>query len=172
MKRLYYILIALMVVACNEGHKLESLKNTDMFEVEETVAAMENMEGAEAAIDFEMLATQKLQDYVDLLILQKQHPEFRNELKSQLLQLSIDTLVVFSKLAVIEAGTEITISDLEQLGAVERVSDSVQKITFSFNINSEATVQRDTLQAIFTTKSVTVDGLQLTATKVLFISSL
>jgi len=168
MKRLCYILITLTLVACSEGHKSkEFVKSADVSLEETSMEVVE--EGLGTAINFEMLATQKLQDYVDLLILQQQHPEFREELRLQLLRLSADTLLVPSHLTMGEAGnSEISISGLVQLGEVETVSDTVQKVTFSFKLNSETTVRVDTLKAIFTTQKVVIDGLQHTTTKVTF----
>ncbi len=160
MKKLLYIVVACMLVACNQAYKSEVPANEDLSEMDKVGEATEVE--TKVILNYKVLAEQKLNDYADLLRLQQQHPEFEEEIAKQLMQLSKDSIIPFSETK------KIVISELQQIGEVQDISDSVQQVTFSIQVETDTSVLRDTLNAIFTTRQVQLDDTEHTTVKVSF----
>lgn len=163
MRSAYYILILLFLISCNQGEKSDSLKNFDLLEEEVTATSYEVIP---EAFEYQSLTIQKLQDYFDLLVLQQQHPEFKNEIHKQLVALSSDSTKIPLNTA------KISIEEVQQIGVPEKISDSVQLLTVSFNVVTPSTTIKDTLVAKIVSKKVMVEGTEVTTTKLQFINKM
>jgi hypothetical protein len=156
-----YILILLSITSCNSGDKNESFKNLDVLEEESTTSAFEVIP---EAFNYEALAAHKLQEYFDLLLLEQRHPEFKSDIRRQLLALSSDSIGF-------AANTDkITIKNVQQIGASETVSDSIQLLTLSFDIETASTSTRDTLIAKIISKNVMLEDAEVPTTKLYFLN--
>ena len=164
MRKLVYIFIALLLISCANNKKevpTEAIESVDM-EKTETVFESAALEDKKEAFSYQYLTEQKLQDYYDLLVLQQQHPEFKEDITAQLQELSNDVT------AIPDSTQKITIKNVQQMGATLKISDSVQKIRLLFDIVTESTNKRDSITAIVSTKKVYLDQQEVISTKVVF----
>jgi hypothetical protein len=152
----------MFLFACSKARHKESMVSTDAIELE---AAPFVEEEILKKVDFEKnitqlnpLIKQKLQEYYDLLALEKANPEFTNEIKVQLKKLSDIQLELDSTI------NQVKIEDILFLSSIEKVSDSIQKVKFSYNNGSKT----DSLTAIIKTTPVKVDDQTIWNTQVLF----
>ena len=110
----------------------------------------------------DQLISEKLQDFYDLMALQNEHPEFMEEVSKQLKVYTNDSISNY------KANDFTIIKNIKQLGRIVIVNDSVKKIKLSYE-KSENNIKRiDTIYAIITNKSVTVDNEVLISNKVRF----
>jgi len=165
MKKLLYISIAFFIISCANNRKeaaIDAVESVEMEQNETTVLESTAMEDMSAEFQYQQITTQKLQDYFDLSVLQQQHPEFKEEITTQLQELSKDILII-------EYSTQqAIIENVQQLNEIQRVSDSVQKIKIRFDIRTNDSVKSDSITAIIITKKIRLDDEEVTSTKVLF----
>jgi hypothetical protein len=111
---------------------------------------------------YQQLTNQKLQDYFDLLLLQKNHPEFKNDIIKQLQDISDEQRTISA------TANNIKIQNIKQIGMPQKLSESVQKLTLSFDIVIGKTRQKDTIFAMINAKKISLDGKEFVSTKVFF----
>ena len=162
MKKLIYITVAsLLLSSCANNAKEASTSDMDFSETE--VHGNNNIDLEETAVFARIdLAEAKLQDYFELLVLQQKHPEFKEDIRSQIRNLSESDANIPDSLNII------SIENLRQAGAIQQFSDSVQKIKFYFNLITENGARADSITAVLRTQKVTVEQQEVTATKVTF----
>lgn len=157
-----YILALLFVLSCSKAPRSESSVFTDKIE-EVGMVADESIEvfkefDIENTTSLNTILKQKLQEYHDLLLLEKTNPEFSNEIKEQLKKLSDEKLDIDS----IEG--EVSIRDILFLSSAEKISDSIQKIKFSYRANTKT----DSLTAIVKTIPIVIENQTIWSTSILF----
>ena len=160
MKRMMYIGLVCSCFACNSGMESDQLKSVDVIEAEESVMTAEEI--IAPAIDYNAMAAQKLQDYADLLVLKMKHPEFLEEISSRLKNLSSD------KLMDITITESIRIENVKVVDAVEYVSDTIQKMRFSYTIVSGTTKLKDTVTATIQSKKLKFSDEEVVSYKLSF----
>jgi hypothetical protein len=164
MKRLLYFLLLLFVLSCAKGKK-EAPAARDMKEPEvEKPMPVTNTTIATTseAFEYQHLTTQKLQDYVDLLTLQQQHPEFNEGIASQLQKLLKDSI------RITKTGQKITIKNVQRIDSMHSISDSVQKMWVRFDMIADNYVKSDSIAVFIKTKKILLDGNEVIATKLVF----
>ncbi len=161
MKRLIYIFVVLFITSCTNNRKEVSIEAVEM-EKTETVLESTALEDVKETFTFQHLTEQKLQDYFDLLVLKQQHPEFIDDIRTQLHELSEDSIIIsyFPQ--------EVDIKNVQQIGETQQISDSIQKIKLRFDISTNDSVKKDSIVAIIKTKRITLDNEELISTKVVF----
>ncbi len=161
MKRLIYIFVVLFITSCANNRKEVSIEAVEM-EKTETVLESSVMEDVKETFTFQHLTEQKLQDYFDLLVLKQQHPEFIDDIRAQLHELSQDTILIsyFPQ--------KVDIKNVQQIGKTQQISDSIQKIKLRFDISTDNSLKSDSITAIIKTKRITLDNEELISTKVVF----
>lgn len=158
MKKLAYIsLVLLIMLSCKE----QAMKNDKAYEVVEETFIEDDVSGISEINSYETLSIQKLTEYFDLLKLKAEHPEFEESIISQLENYTSESLIK----GVLSRG--FTIENIDQMGGVKKISDSVSKIQFQFDIVSENTTLKDSVFAIVTSKDVVLEGEVLKSIKVL-----
>jgi len=174
MKKLIYIFIGLIIASCA---KHEASKNMDINAVE-AIEEAEIFHEYKVPIDDDMkfkfnidnstnseyqdLAITKLKEVSDLINLKQQHPEFKEDIEAQL-----NTLIQKNTtLQFLDSNS--SIENISQKGNMEKVSDSIQKMTLHFNIVSGNKTIKDSLNAYITNKSVIIDGNSIKTNKVRF----
>jgi hypothetical protein len=161
MKKLTYIAIAILFSACANNTKEASVSDMDFSETE--IYGNDNMELEGTAVrESTDLASAKLQDYFELVLLQQKHPEFKEDIRAQIQSLSERGLLLADSIPVI------SIENIRQNGAVQSLSDSLQKIQFYFDLTTENGVRADSITAVLRTQIVTLDEQKVTAIKVTF----
>ncbi|GAA3629135.1 hypothetical protein [Flavivirga jejuensis] len=159
MKRLTYIICILIFISCknNEANKvsespvLEMENDTEVYDFE--INSKVNR--------YETLSTQKLQDYFDLIKLQKKHPEFKDDILLQLRKLSNDSILNYTG--------DFSIENIHQVGEVETISDSIQKIKLVYNVVSDSYKGLDSILANIISKTILIDETATISNKVVFL---
>lgn len=157
---LYILFVILVTVSCNNSYNSESLKASDVAEEELEEAVAEADDGK--TVDYEAIAKQKLQEYVDLKLLQQQHPEFKSGITAKLEALSEDDIDIFPD------SLETDIKNISQISEARRLNDSVTELRLSFDIVSEKSTRKDTLYALILSRTIQLDGLERISTKMTF----
>lgn len=98
----------------------------------------------DALLDF---STQKLNEYVELIQLKQQHPEFESDINAQLLSFTKDNELIFNY------DNGFTISNIEQIGKPERASDSVEIFTLKFTVETNSRTFKDSILTRVTSHS-------------------
>lgn len=162
MKKFIYITLAsFLLFACANSNKEPSSSDLDFSETE--VMGNNNMDLEESVLMTSTdLATSKLRDYFELLLLEQKHPEFKENIQSQIRNLTESDFNISDSLSII------SIENIRQEGVVEQFGDSLQKIKFYFNLIIENGSQADSITALVRTQKVKVDSQDVTATKVTF----
>jgi len=162
MNRLIYIFVVLFIASCANNRKEAATEAVDM---EQSETVLESTAFEDAAIEtftFQHLTEQKLQDYFDLLVLQQQHPEFIDDIRIQLQELSKDSVIKA------DFPQKVDIQNVQQVGETLQVSDSIQKIRLRFDIIANNSIKKDSITAIIKTKKVSLDNEEFISTKVKF----
>jgi len=167
MKRVLYIICILFIVSCSNRkeaprHSNEAIETTDLKQEDAAVLASAPISIENKEFAYQKLTSQKLQDYYDLLLLQNQHPEFQNEIKEQLQELSTHKILIAKSIQ------SIRIQNVQQLEDVIKISDSLQRIKFSYDISTGDSIKTDTITAIIKTNRLDLDGTEVIATKIKF----
>ncbi len=165
MKKLLYIFITLFIISCANNKKeaaMDAVESVEMEQNKTTILESTAIEDMSGVFQYQQITTQKLQDYFDLSILQQQHPEFKEEITTQLQELSKDILIIA------DSTQQVIIENVQQLSEIQRVSDSVQKIKIRFDIRTNNSVKNDSITAIITTKKIRLDDKEVISTKILF----
>ncbi len=162
MRRLLYIALIINVLSCAKQSK-EAPIEVDAVEIQENMVLESPMaKKADEGFAFQQLTQQKLQEYYDLIVLQKQHPEFKEDINSQLKELSRAKILV-------DASEEVQIKNVQQIGKSEQASDTIQKIRIRFDVVGTNSTRTDTLTAIIKTKKMMLDNKEVVSTKVVFL---
>lgn len=147
--------------SCANSNKEASISDVEFSENE--VVGNNNKDLEEAAtFTNTQLAEVKLQDYFELLVLRQKHPEFKEEIRSQIQSLSEPNLTIPDSLDII------SVENLRQAGTVLQLGDSLQKIKFYFNVITENGIREDSITAVLRAQKVTVEQQEVMSTKVTF----
>ena len=155
-----------LILACNSGMESDAMKSTEAAESEMTVSTDEIDKDEEASIDmdaainYEVIASQKLMEFADLRNLMTKHPEFKADLTNQLLNFSSDSLLL----------KENDIIEISGIRVLEHkiVNDSLTKVKMDFTIKTPDGSVRDSILAIFRFDAIELEGQIFNSTKVTF----
>lgn len=157
--RKYICLISVLLgISCASENKEAQaaydvgLENVELYE--------EEFQGKE--ITLEHLTSQKLQNYFELLQLQKKHPQFKDEIEEQLKSFTKEGMIISN------AFEGITVSNIKQIGKVVKVSDSVVKLKLVYDRVSENNTREDSIYAFITTKNIYLDDKQTVSNEIVF----
>ncbi|MFK7812559.1 MAG: hypothetical protein AB8B59_08700 [Maribacter sp.] len=154
---IWIVLIGFFFSCTNKNRMMES--EFEDFEVSES----KNYELILKELSLEDLTSQKLIDYYDLLQLKDSgSSEFQEDVIHQLRAFSGESLLETDSLSTI------SIRNIHQIGDVEQVSDSVQKIKLRYEVYGEYADKSDSIYAIITSKNVLIDKVKTKSTNVIF----
>lgn len=157
------ILTSILFVACVT--EPDKMNNTDNFIFDDSI----DVEELKKVEDFnynnknnEQLINLKLQDFYDLLALQNTHPEFTKEVKQQLKTFTEDSLFNYT--------TEILepIKNLKPIGTFQPIDSVTKKMLYTYDIILKEGVKTDTIWAIISSETITVDDKDLVSQKIKF----
>lgn len=151
-----YILIFLVLCSCSKAREQESAAyaEEDEMVIEESFAKFDINNTAQLT----PLLKQKLQEYYDLLYLKNSSPDFSGQIDKQLNKILKETPRTDS------LHDSIKIKNITILSNPENISDSIQKIKFSYGSGSMI----DTLSAIIKTTPVTIEDQLIWSTNISF----
>lgn len=151
-----YILIFLIFFSCSRVREQENAVYAveDEMVIEESFAKFDINNTSQLT----PLLKQKLQEYYDLLYLKNSSPDFSGQIDTQLNKIFKETPQTTA------LNDSIKIKNITYLSGAENVSDSVQKIKFSY----EAGPMIDTLSAIIKTTPITIDEQVIWSTNISF----
>ncbi len=163
MKRPLYFLLLLFVLSCAKNKSETPARDILEMEAEEAVSEAKPILGnTSETFEYQHLTTQKLQDYFDLLLLQQQHPEFKKSITIQLQKLLKDSIALSHPVQ------EITIQNVQQIGNIQHVSDSIQKMKVHFDMIADNDTKSDSIVVFIKTKKIVLDGNTVIAAKLMF----
>lgn len=153
-KNLIYILLILLA-ACAEAKKEPEMMENDIIIEASPVVAIEDFQ-------YQNISKQKLQDLFDLLILQKNHPEFYVDITTQLNEISKDNISVSDKIE------NVLIENISMIEPIRKVSDSIKTMKIDFDRISNLGVLKDSLLVIIKTEQIIIDEDELESTSITF----
>ena len=158
-----WFMSVLLINCAMENRSPNSKDLDDIILIEEAVEAAEAVADYESSPTFnEELINQKLQDFYDLVALHSEHPEFMDEVSSQLKNFTNDSISNY------KTTDFAVVKNVRQLGKTVFVNDSIQKVKLAYDKVVGSTKTRDTIYAIITKKMVTLDEEILISNKVQF----
>jgi len=160
-KVLYIITLLFIVISCSEAKREAPLMESKTTEMSSEVSPVDRI-ALEESFAFQYVTQQKLQDYYDLMVLLKQYPEFKEDITLQLKEISKE------KITIPDYTQLIRIENLQQLGDIQQVSDSIQKIDLQFDIIDNTNIKKDTITAQIITKKIQLDNTEVVSTKIVF----
>ncbi len=147
----------LFLVAC-------SSKSSKSMNIDYKAEAIEESGGIQSSKinNYKALSIQKLNEYFDLLKLQRQHPEFNSDIEAQLTKYTSQALITGNLPATFK------VNEIKQIGEVQKVSDSVNKIQLSYNLEVNNSQIKDSIFAYCSLKTITINGQNIMSNKVRF----
>ncbi len=156
MKKLVYILIFAILGSCMNNKDTKESMPSIMTEDMDDSYRIEN-----SNFNTTTLAQQKLQEYYDLSLLQKHHPEFESDIKLQLSKFADLPLNISNTIQ------EITIKNVTEISH-QKLTDSTSKLRLRYEVTSKKGSSFDTISAIIKTKIITLNNEIITTNKLTF----
>ncbi len=156
MKKTIILLLSFMLSCVNHTTK------NDVYALEDS----ELMEYEMKANNFtlEKLASEKLQNYFELLKLKKEHPEFKEDIVLRLKEFSKQELVKMDDL------DSFYVKNIRKAETALKLSDSVQKLKLYYDITLGNRNKTDSLNALITSKKIMLDGIETKSIVIKFAS--
>lgn len=161
MKKLIFLFIVIIIVSCKNETTKSNIDLNEVMEIEKEVTKDISDTSDNQIFLNKELTKEKLQELYDLIVLKNEHPEFKVSINKQLKSYVNDSIPN-------KAIAEGTINNIALKGDIIQVSDSIQKVELYFDFLTKNTVKKDSIWAIFTSKTIIVNGEELKSTKVTF----
>lgn len=87
----------------------------------------------------EAISIQKLNEYIELIKLKQEHPEFESDINAQLLSFTTDSL------SILYYPKGFDISDIKQLGDAKTESDSTEEFVLGYTVKTETMTFKDSV---------------------------
>ena len=155
MKQFSYIFLIALIFSCSNAENKKHFDNSSNLNT-----INDNNTKKFNTHKYEGIATQKLKEYMELLKLQEKHIELKKDIDIQLRALSEGRIIKKENNTIIE--------DIHQIGTIEKISDSIDKITLTYTSISETIRKKDSIHAIIKRSSFIVDGKKVISNKVFF----
>ncbi|WP_298759033.1 hypothetical protein [uncultured Psychroserpens sp.] len=143
MKKILYILLIIGMIACKHD---QEMKNQTIDSAPMSVEDEDDYNYDSKAATFEDISTQKFGEYIDLVKLKQDHPQFETDINSQLLSFTEDSLFNLNY------PKGFTISDIEKIRNIEMKLDSIEFFTIRFTVNTNTLTFKDSILAKVTSK--------------------
>ena len=156
MRALIYILVCGLLFSCSNANKGET-----MVEAAEEVVGNADAKVTSETFKYETILTQKTQELLDLKALAQKFPEdsaVKEQLATITEALDLTTIKGYEK-----------VSAIEELTPLKRINDSVQHLRISVSTKgAQGEMHKDSITAVITTRMFILDGIEQTATKIIF----
>lgn len=146
MNKVTYILLFFCFIACKHNDALKS----ESAEIENIMADVDD-DFENILLSAETVSSNKFEELIELIKLKQTHPEFQSDINQQLLRFTQDSL------SVMNYPKGFTITNIEQLGASKKLSDSLEVIVLGFTVSSEQGTFKDSVVTEIQNKIITID---------------
>ena len=147
------------LIACNHSEVMKS-ESVDM-EIESDI---KEVTVSNETISLERLSSQKLIEYLDLIKLRQQHPEFESGINAQLLSFTKDS-------SLLNYPKGFTISNIKQIGVSNIISDSLKTFTLGFTITTESNSFKDSVLTEVRSKEIYIGTKNIISKKLRFLKN-
>jgi hypothetical protein len=147
MRNIILILIALFIISCSNDSSIISKEKSVVFNKE---------------YSNETLLEEKFKEFYDLNILLKKYPDFKDDIEQRIKNFTSNPESIF------ELNDSTKIKNIQQKGALIKVSDSVQMTQVVYDLVTENSIKKDSVLAFITSSKVIIDSEEIISTKVNF----
>ncbi|MBU2928807.1 hypothetical protein [Winogradskyella psychrotolerans] len=161
MKR-YLTLLILVLFSCNTATNEKSMEHSEMDDSE--INAISALDIEKSNFNELNLIEEKLQDSYDLVYLTEKNSDFETT------KLSSSVIIKNLILDNLDNHNFPTITDIQQIGNLESLNDSITHINFRYILKQGNSEIKDTLKAIMHKQNVTIEGQTKTSIKIDFTS--
>lgn len=160
MKKLAWTLFVVIIVGCNnptkeaspsEDYRFEAVSDEDV--AEESVISAIAMP-APVSNSYLELSEQKLQELFENIYLSQKHSEFGTNSSSSLSRSN-------EQIAQLEFTDRPVVSNVKLIGSPTMISDSMDEIVMSYELKANGIVLTDTISAIISKTTITIDDQSL-----------
>lgn len=156
MRKTIFLFFIIIFSSCSNKRSISNKENNS-FEISSNNASQDTY-----IKSYEDLSIQKLKNYFDLLNLEKQHPEFKNDITDQINKLSSE-ITLKNKYT-----TPVIVSNIHKVGKEIKINDSLKKIKLAFKISHESNQVSDSIYVKIHTSLINIDGREITTNKIKF----
>ncbi|MEX0275270.1 MAG: hypothetical protein AB3N16_12925 [Flavobacteriaceae bacterium] len=160
MRKLFLIAVLCVIGSCGHENNYKVKEPAVVFEAE---VHTPDVNKEKEVFGYQVMATQKLQDYFDLALLKENFPDFKDNIDTQLNKLINDTT------SIPEEMTKVHIKNVQQIGKDLVISDSIKMIRLSFDIVSNGLIRKDTITAEVSTRRISIGDENVIGTKMRFL---
>lgn len=159
MRTVISLCLILMFVSCVSNKKEADvlLKNPSIIDT--------YTKGSAKEFNYNYITSEKLQEFYELLLLEKTYPEFKDDIALQIKSMSSEDIKIPDSINVI------AVKNVKQIGPINQISNTVQEIKLSFDVVTNTTTYKDSIYAKLTTNRITKEGSKLLSTKITFSKS-
>jgi len=155
MRNIMFCLVILLICSCSNNRSMAP-------SVEDSVNLEFEMKSE--SFTLEELAVEKLHSYFELLKIQKEHPEFQEDVLVELRSFSEENFNVKND------GKNFMLQDVKRVGDIEVLSDSLETMKLQYVIGTSEKTETDSIKVNITTKTILLDGEEIKSRKVTFSS--
>lgn len=156
MKKIMLFAFLLITISCSNNRKMEE---TMTINDAESAPAIETLDQtARIALDYNFLAKQKFQDYLDLLTLQIAHPEFNESTEVLLNKIAPNALTI-------PASEEITLQKFDVIPPESTIAKENISLLFEYEIQTPQGTYLDTIVGDFKRTQIVLDDKTTTNTQ-------
>ncbi|SNR14212.1 hypothetical protein [Tenacibaculum jejuense] len=152
MKQLIYIILVLLFMSC--ANKEMNKKYDFTTESHMKTSALE-------ITKYELLS-EKFNQYFDLLKLKATHPDFKDNIITQLQDLSQNGILEINQIE------EATVQNIEVTNEIKIISDSIEKIKINYDLVTSKSTVKDSIYAYKTSSEIIIDGVTFPSLKIKF----
>ncbi len=158
MRKYTYMVLFLIGVSCANQNKESQadydieLKNSELIEDQ----------FQKRQLTLEQITSQKLKEYFELVQLRNKHPQFKEEIEEQLKSFTRPGILESDKFDVVD------ISNIRQIGAIVKVSDSVVKLKLIYDKVLNNSTMTDSIRAVILTKNIHLDEKRIVSNEITF----
>lgn len=150
------LIVLTTMIGCGQANNESA---ASMRDADSSIATEEHVT---SSFSNEDLATQKLQDYLDLVVLRNEHPAFEADILSQLQSLSND------ETPLMQAFPGVVYENIRLKKVMDTSEDSIQRIEFYVDVISEGSIKTDSITAVITKQRIELDDEVFINSKVRF----
>gem|GEM_PF-5624171 len=148
----------LITISCSNNRKMEETMTINNAESAPAVETLDQT--ARIGLDYNFLAKQKFQDYIDLLRLQRTHPAFDESTKESLQKIAPNPLML-------PTAEEITLEKFDPLSLEINVEKTSTSMLFKYEIRTaKDSTYLDTIVGNFKRTQIMLDGKKTANTQV------
>ncbi|MDG5492297.1 hypothetical protein [Psychroserpens sp. SPM9] len=146
MKKILYILLLLFFMTCNNNEAMKT-ESTDIEMVLDTEDDFDKIISSP-----ETLSIQKLEEYVDLIKIKQEHPEFEADINLQLSNFTLDNA------SVLNYPEGFSIANIQVAKKPKALTNNIQTLKLTFTVTTPSETFKDSIGAVIKSEPIQLDG--------------